>query len=291
MLAKRGEDFYSKALAQIADIKPLNPELYEIFEFYESTLKAQREVYLLFNPDLNDIDHDLCRTRNSEGLSCLKAEDFKPDANLVKKIVHKTIKIVRKKNKDVVPSGFNSGSLQGQEKEIIKGLVEDISVLEKMAGELQIDFPVFYFLIKTGFSPFMTGYAEKLLETVEFNKWQGGGCPVCGSEPLIARLDEEAGKRWMFCSMCHTEWAHKRLVCPFCENDDHESLRYFYVENDEARRVDVCDKCKRYIKTIDFRKVDRVLNPFVENISTLALDIVAETEGFRGADISPFGER
>jgi len=290
-LAKREQDFYSKALDQIADIKSLNPELYEIFEFYESTLKAQREVYLLFKPALSDIDHELCRTRNSEGLSCLKAEDIKPDPNLVKKISHKTIKIIRKKSKDAVPSGFDSGSLAGQQKEIIKGLVEAGSVLERMAGDLRIDFPVFYFLIKTVFSPFMTRYAEKLLKAVEFNKWQEGFCPVCGSEPLIARLEEEAGKRWMFCSMCHTEWVHKRLVCPFCENNDHKSLRYFYVENDEARRVDVCDKCKRYIKTIDYRKVDRVLNPFVENLSTLALDVVAETEGFRGADISPFGER
>jgi FdhE protein len=290
-LAKKEQDFYSKALSQIAGIKSLNPELYEIFEFYESTLKAQREVYLLFKPDLSGIDHELCRTRNSEGLSCLKAEDFKPDENLVKKIAHKMIKIIRKKSKDAVPAGFDSGSLEGREKEIIKGLFEDGSVLERMAGDLRIDFPVFYFLIKIVFSPFITRYAERLLKTVEFNKWQGGFCPVCGSEPLIARLQEEAGKRWMFCSICHTEWAYKRLVCPFCENDDHKSLRYFYVEKDEARRVDVCDKCKRYIKTIDYRKVDRVLNPFVENISTMALDIVAETEGFRGAYITPFGER
>jgi FdhE protein len=291
LLAKKEQDFYSKALSQIADIKPLNPELYEIFEFYESTLKAQREVYLLFSPDLSDMDHELCRTRNSEGLPCLKAEDFKPDANLVKKLAHKTTKIIRKKSGDAVPSCLDGGSLAGQQKEIIKGLVEDISLLERIAGELQIDFPVFYFLIKTVYSPFLTIYAEKMLKTVEINKWQEGFCPVCGGEPLIARLEEKAGKRWFFCSMCHTGWAHKRMACPFCENDDPKALRYFYVENDEARRVDVCDKCKRYIKTIDYRKIDRVLNPFVENISTLALDIVAEKEGFRGADISFSGER
>jgi FdhE protein len=52
------------------------------------------------------------------------------------------------------------------------------------------------------------------------------------------------------------------------------------VENDEAHRVDVCDSCKRYIKTIDSRQMNRGINLLVENLSTLALDIVAQKEGF-----------
>ncbi|MCK5570095.1 MAG: formate dehydrogenase accessory protein FdhE, partial [Spirochaetes bacterium] len=73
--------------------------------------------------------------------------------------------------------------------------------------------------------------------------------------------------------------------CPFCENDDQELLRYFFVENDEAHRIDVCDKCKRYIKTIDFRKGGSFMNLFVENLATLEMDIVADKEGFQGGDI------
>ena len=96
----------------------------------------------------------------------------------------------------------------------------------------------------------------------------------------MSKLEEEIGKRWLFCPFCHTEWLFKRLACPFCENDNQESLRYFFVENDEAHRVDVCDSCKRYIKTIDSRQMSSGINLFVENLSTLALDIVAQKEGF-----------
>jgi len=56
-------------------------------------------------------------------------------------------------------------------------------------------------------------------------------------------------------------------------------------------RIDVCDKCKRYVKTIDSRKTDNVMNLFVENLSTLALDIVADEEGFRGGDVSLFRDK
>jgi len=126
---------------------------------------------------------------------------------------------------------------------------------------------------------------------VDSGNWLRGYCPVCGREPLIVRLEEETGKRWLFCSLCHTGWVFKRMVCPFCENNDQESLRYFFVENDEAHRIDVCDKCKRYIKTIDSRKIEDVMNLFVENLSTLELDIVADKDGFRGGDIFPFREK
>ena len=73
--------------------------------------------------------------------------------------------------------------------------------------------------------------------------------------------------------------------------EDQESLRYFFVENDLAHRIDVCDKCKRYIKTIDSRKTDNVMNLFVENLSTLALDIVANKEEFRGGGVALFREK
>ena len=47
-------------------------------------------------------------------------------------------------------------------------------------------------------------------------------------------------------------------------------------------RVDVCDKCKKYIKTIDERKMpeNKILDFSLENINTLYLDILAQKEGY-----------
>ena len=160
-----------------------------------------------------------------------------------------------------------------------------------MASEMGIAYDVLTFLVEQTLSPFVSCYAEKLAAMLKESLPEGEGtdqkkglrgyCPTCGREPLISKLEAEIGSRWLFCSFCHTEWLFKRLGCPFCENDEQDSLRYFYVEGDEGHRVDVCDKCKRYIKTVDSREMYRSQNPYVEHLATLALDIVAEKEGFR----------
>jgi FdhE protein len=42
----------------------------------------------------------------------------------------------------------------------------------------------------------------------------------------------------------------------------------------------VCDNCKKYIKTLDTRKVERLIYPPLEQISTIHLDIKAQEMGF-----------
>ncbi len=287
-MEKTEEDFYSLALVQIAELKTVKPELKEILEFYECTFNAQKKVQSSFQPDLSVSNNDLFRSRNSKGIPLLSPEDIKIDPHLLDKILRDIHQILRNKREEAIPATFNSSSLAEQHRLLIKGLMEDGSVLESLAGDLEIDYTIFYFLVNQALSPFIASYAEKLAEIADSNNWLRGYCPICGRESLIARLEEETGRRWLFCPLCHTEWLFKRLVCPFCENDDQESLRYFFAEGDEAHRIDVCDKCKRYIKTIDSRRMDNIMNLFVETLSTLALDIVADKEGFRGGDISLF---
>jgi FdhE protein len=72
-----------------------------------------------------------------------------------------------------------------------------------------------------------------------------------------------------------------RLKCPSCGNDDHEALKYFYTENEgTANRIDVCDKCKKYIKTVDTREISGEIIPLIEDMGTLYLDALAQKEGY-----------
>lgn len=290
-MEKVEEDFYGLALTQIVELKTAKPELKEILDFYEATLKAQRQVKLSFQPDLNKLDIELCHKRSSKGLPFLKSSDIQIDRDLFGGLLEDIGQIIRSKKKEAIPVTLKRFSLDKQCALLLRDILEEGSAIEKLASEMKADFRVFYFLVTQAFSPFLQSYAQKLRELVDLSGWLKGVCPICGTEPMIARLEEETGRRWLFCPLCHTEWLFKRLVCPFCENDDNESLRYFYVENDQAHRIDVCDKCKRYIKTIDLRKTDNAMNLLVENLSTLALDIVADREGFRGGDVSLFREK
>jgi FdhE protein len=90
------------------------------------------------------------------------------------------------------------------------------------------------------------------------------------------------------CSFCSTEWYFKRLMCPFCGNEDQNSLKYFFVDESSpvekpAFRVDVCDNCKSYIKTLDERKLSESEKPdlYLENLGTLYLDILAQRDGYK----------
>jgi len=123
---------------------------------------------------------------------------------------------------------------------------------------------------------------------VDLENWLEGSCPVCGSHPSIEKLRRDDGKRIMRCGFCGTEWHFKRIMCPFCANDDHNSLRYFFVEEGPSKgrnafRVDVCDKCKTYIKTLDERKLpeSEKVDLYLENMNTIYLDILAQNDGYQ----------
>ena len=59
-----------------------------------------------------------------------------------------------------------------------------------------------------------------------------------------------------------------------------KDLHYFYGEEEKDARVDLCDRCKKYIKTVDTREIDRLVYPALEHISNLHLDIKAQEMGF-----------
>lgn len=286
---KTKDDFYGRVLDQIVDLKLARDDLKEVLEFYEATLKAQREIKLAFEVDLSDFDTQVGRSRNAQGLPFLKPDDIHIDQDLFNAILKKVGKIVQSKTKKPVSLALNKTGLDVRWETLLGGLMEDSSSLKEIAQEKKIDFTLFSFLVFQSFSPFLESYAEHLKDHIKLGDWLRGYCPFCGREPLMARLDKETGRKWLFCSLCRTEWPFRRLECPFCGNNNQESLRYFYSEDEGAYRVDVCDRCKRYTKTIDARKAESLRNLFVEDLATLLLNIVAEKEGFvsRGGIVLP----
>ncbi len=167
-------------------------------------------------------------------------------------------------------------------------LIENIAAqnkeyFEKLSEKLEIKKEALIFIAENLIRPILILGAQRLLGKISDDIWLRNYCPICGNEPGMARLEREVGRRILECSLCHTEWVFKILECPFCGNSDQKALRFFFLEDDSPYRVDVCDKCKRYIKTVDERKLgeERKAILRVENIATIHLDILAEREGFK----------
>ncbi len=152
----------------------------------------------------------------------------------------------------------------------------DLSPLSTEKGD-----NIFLLISKFSIQPLAYTLAKNFAKYIDQKIWSNGYCPICGSKPNIAEIKGEQGFKYLHCSFCGYEWLHKRLACPYCENTDHETLNYFYAENEENYRVDTCEKCKHYIKTVDSRKLKEPVNLDIEDWCTIHLDFIAAGKGYQ----------
>ncbi len=137
-------------------------------------------------------------------------------------------------------------------------------------------------IIQATLKPFLTGYSKALLSSVNQEHWRRSYCPICGGSPDFAFLNKETGARWLLCSRCDTEWLFQRLECPYCGNQNQNTLAYF-TGNDGLYRLYICNQCKQYLKTIDLRQAKEEIEIPLERLFTLGIDIQAREYGYGGS--------
>ena len=91
------------------------------------------------------------------------------------------------------------------------------------------------------------------------------------------------------CSFCGFAHRIRRICCPYCDETDTGKLKLFSVAEYPGVRVDVCDTCGMYVKTLDFRALDKKLLPALDDMATGALDVLAQQRGYRRPTLSAWG--
>lgn len=150
--------------------------------------------------------------------------------------------------------------------------------LDEAALEIDVPSPLMEFVLETA----LRSALELVAETVPaaaVEGWNESYCPICGSRAGMAELTGEEGRRLLACSACSFTWPFKRLTCPYCGNEDPESLSYFQA-GEGPTRVNVCRNCSRYIKTRDSRQGNAGVPLDAEDLVTMHLDLLAAREGF-----------
>lgn len=106
-------------------------------------------------------------------------------------------------------------------------------------------------------------------------------CPACGDLPLVGVLREEGhgARRALACARCLGEWDYLRVVCPWCGERAFDALPVFTAEQFDHVRIEACDRCRRYLKTIDLTKNGLAVPP-VDDIATVSLDLWAREQGY-----------
>ena len=168
-------------------------------------------------------------------------------------------------------------------KDLIKAAIGgDAEHLERLSDAENVEQEVLFFLARETGRPLFELCAAQVRAEEDLEEYAGGSCPVCGNLPALAKLGRAEGQRTLWCAFCGTEWRYPRLQCPFCSNDDHDALQYIFFDEEMPYRVDVCERCKRYVKTVDERKIPETKEVNLPEIHmvTLDLDVIAEQEGY-----------
>jgi FdhE protein len=118
----------------------------------------------------------------------------------------------------------------------------------------------------------------------------GSVCPVCGGLPQAAVLHPEGdgGKRFLLCSFCLTEWEFRRILCPVCGEEDYQKLPRYTAEEINAVRVEACDTCHFYLKSVDMT-LDGLAVPLVDEVATVPLDLWATEHGYKKTELNLMG--
>jgi formate dehydrogenase maturation protein FdhE len=127
-------------------------------------------------------------------------------------------------------------------------------------------------------------YAELVAQyvTVESSGVSGNLCPRCGGRPLLGvlRPEGDAGKRFLMCAFCLSEWEYRRIYCAYCGEDREQSLPVFVAEKFPHIRVEACDTCRHCLRTVDLTK-DGNSVPSVDDLAAIPLALWAEEYGYQ----------
>ena len=112
---------------------------------------------------------------------------------------------------------------------------------------------------------------------------QRGHCPFCGGAPWIAArrsaTEDDGTSRFLGCALCGREWPLARIRCPSCSEEDPERLPSFRSDTHAAVRIEACETCRRYVKSIDLTLEGGAI-PEVDDLVSLGMDLWAANEGF-----------
>lgn len=116
-----------------------------------------------------------------------------------------------------------------------------------------------------------------------------GACPCCGGPPLASLVVDwpsAPGARYCACALCGTLWNHVRVRCVTCGSTKGIGLQE--IEGGTgAVKAETCDECRSYVKVL-YQAKDAGVEPFADDLGSLALDLLMRSGPYRRAAYNPF---
>lgn len=261
------------------------PDFAQPLRMYGSIMEAQQAALAEIDCRIEMSDEEI-EERLRSGKPLIDPRDMEIDAAVFAGIVGKICEAVEKYR----PGGFTRAgelrSWEGIEKERLPETVNLVLAEDKTSlfadWDSEADRKIAQDILWESLAPFFKKYGSILCCRIEQSIWQRKLCPVCGNAPLMGKFSSKDGLWLVECALCHTIWNLQRASCAFCD-ESQGSLEYLYLEEDPEHRVQYCDRCRVYVKTVDLRDSGRDVVLPLEDIVTIELDLIAADEGLKTA--------
>jgi len=291
-MGERSNHSLDKLAKRIDAIITERPSHKEVLEFLKGVMTEQYKIRSKVKTDPVEINEEKVRGL-TQGFSLVGKKDLNLDTASAIELFERLCKVLGRNKRASGDVKRIKRALRNNDMNLVELFehvgTENDEYISALSKKLKVKDDLLSFLAGNSIRPIFEAYASQLKGYVDQEMWWRGYCPICGSMPFIAEFREE-GERFLACSSCSFEWRFMRLKCPFCETEDDKELRYFYAEGEgKAHRVDVCEKCKRYIKTLDIREMAGEVIPIIEDMGTLYLDVLAQKEGYLRGGITHGG--
>jgi len=270
-------------LQNIQTYKNMHPHYRELLEILEEILILREEYRHRMKGNIFPVEEKLIAAKMTGGLPLIDFSSAAHDLTEPKNYFLTLLEIAEKRSpgetkelarkirageisfNDMIHDSFNPPPLDAD---------------EPIDEEEENTYNLVELFLEESLRPALEKVVQSYGKAVKKYDWSEGYCPICGREPKIGEIRDDEGARYLYCNQCGFEWDYRRIKCPFCGNEEQQTLAYFTIEEDSRYRVDVCNECKRYIKIVDFRDTKEKANMDVEDIATLHLDMLANDEGY-----------
>jgi FdhE protein len=245
-------------IARASELAKRNSAVSELLDFYQRLARFQKSVY---EAVASSSDHDI---------------------SLLLRHLPGFLELVREAGSPSLKEA--AGALEQATAEQRLDLLTAFWQHEVQARELPAEYAFFAHAL-------LQPYAEYLAERTN-SSTEGSPplCPFCGSKPQLAvlRPEGDGAKRFLLCSLCGTEWFFRRLLCPNCAEENKERLPVFSAAEFDYVRLDACDTCHTYIKSIDLTRNGKAV-PVVDELATLSLNMWAQEHNYQKLQPNLFG--
>ncbi|MCF8087539.1 MAG: formate dehydrogenase accessory protein FdhE [Desulfotignum sp.] len=262
------------------------PAYTDILNFYVQVFQAQEEnrQQILMAPI--SIDPSLVEKKLRHDMPLIDSKEFKMDQNAAVQLMTTLCDITQDQHNALSRAAVSLKTAITDSRidpgQIFDALLNsDGEMLSSFSETIGIRSEHLIMFTYLSMAPCVETCAEQLSRYLENRSHGKEYCPICGNLPDLFFLDDN-GKRHLKCSFCSHSWEVDRMGCLFCDSKDPELHPYFFSPEEKEYRVDVCDACRKYIKGVDTRHLDRPFVPKIELVATLHLDIKAKEAGYTG---------